>query len=96
MSTTQLVTSNQKLVSTSNKLTSLEIKERALTIAEGLTSLEEPNNMTGWYCSCYKKLGEGKYTAIAKAARSPEIRKPKSVFGYLLSEEMKRYKATHV
>lgn len=88
--TSQLVTSKEKLekLVTSNKLTSLDIQERALRIAMGLTSLEEPNDMTGWYCLAYKKLGEGRYTAVAQAARAGNT--PKSLFGYLLKQEMNK------
>ena len=86
----QLVTSKQKLVSTSNKLTSLEIQERALVIADGLTSTEKPNDMTAWYCKAYKTLGEGKYTAIAQAARKENSKK---LFGWLLKQELNK-KAT--
>jgi hypothetical protein len=86
----QLVTSKQKLVSTSNKLTSLEIQERALVIADGLTSTEKPNDMTAWYCKAYKILGEGKYTAIAQAARKENSKK---LFGWLLKQELNK-KAT--
>lgn len=85
----ELVTSKKKLENnylTSNKLTSLDIQLRALTIAEGLTSLDEPNDMTAWYCKAYRALGEGKYTAIAKAARSG--RDPKALFGWLLKQEI--------
>jgi hypothetical protein len=90
----ELVTSKLKLVSTSNKLTSnslssLEIKERALIIADGLTSTVEPNDMTAWYCDCFKKLGESKYTAIAKTAFVKGVPRPK-LFGWLLKEEMKK------
>ena len=84
----QLVTSKKKLVSTSNKLTSLEIQERALHIANGLTSTIEPNDMTAWYCKAYKALGEGKYTAVANAARSGK--KPVSLFGWLLKQELNK------
>ena len=84
----QLVTSNKKLeeLVTSNKLTSLEIKQRALIIADGLTSTESPNDMTGWYCQAFKKLGESRYSAVASAARSGN--KPKQLFGWLLKREM--------
>ena len=88
VSTRQLVTS--KIVTrnklTSNELTSLNIKERALGLAEGLTSTEAPNDMTGWYCQAYKQLGEGKYCAAAGAARSGK--QPKRLFGWLLKNEM--------
>lgn len=92
-STDQLVTSEQsnklhnKLV-TSNKLTSLDIQERALLIAKGLTSTQEPNNMTAWYCKAYKSLGEGRYTAAAKMARSGKY--PKNLFAWLLKQELNK------
>lgn len=85
----QLVTSKQKLVSTSNKLTSLEIKQRALMIADGLTSTEAPNDMTAWYCKAYRTIGETKYAACASMARQKNVKKPRNLFGYLLKEEMK-------
>lgn len=87
----ELVTSKKKLVSelvTSNKLSSLDIRNKALTIAEGLTSTEKPHDMTAWYCSCYKKLGEAKYTTLTHMARKGK--NPKRLFGYLLGEEMKK------
>lgn len=84
----QLVTSKKKLVSTSNYLTSYEVKERALDIAFGLTSTEKPNDMTGWYCRAFKVLGEQRYTAIVKMARSGD--KPKKLFGWLLKEELNK------
>lgn len=89
----ELVTSNKKLekLVTSNKLTSLEIRIRALTIAEGLTSTVEPNDMTGWYCDAYKKLGESRYTMTANAAR--EGKNPKKLFGWLLKREMEKKNA---
>lgn len=80
----ELVTS--KIV-TRNKLTSLDIKDRALGLAEGLTSTESPNDMTAWYCHAYKQLGEGRYCAAAGAARSGK--QPKRLFGWLLKNEMK-------
>lgn len=86
----QLVTSNKKLVSTSNELTSLEIKTRALTIAAGLTSTIEPNDMTAWYCKAYRTLGEGKYSALASMARSGK--KPSSLFGWLIKQELNKVK----
>ncbi len=85
----ELVTSKnqeiQELV-TSNKLTSLEVQERALVIAQGLTSLIEPNDMTAWYCKAFRTLGQDKYEQCAKSARKG--RSPKSLFGYLLKQEM--------
>jgi len=89
-STKQLVTSNKKLeqLVTSNKLTSLDIQTRALTIAEGLTSTQAPNDMTAWYCKAFKVLGEGKYTAIAGMAKKGN--NPKALFGWLLKQEMNK------
>lgn len=85
----ELVTSNMELVPTSNKLTSLEVRIRALAIAEGLTSIDPPNDMTAWYCKAFRALGESRYTAIAKMATvNGEPRK--KLFGWLLREEMKR------
>lgn len=90
-STRQLVTSKKELeqLVTSNKLTSLDIQVRALTIAEGLTSTEAPNDMTAWYCKAFKTLGEGKYTAIAGMARKGN--KPASLFGWLLKQELSKH-----
>lgn len=89
-STEQLVTSKKELeqLVTSNKLTSLDIQTRALTIAEGLTSTQAPNDMTAWYCKAFKTLGEGKYTAIAGMARKGN--KPGSLFGWLLKQELQK------
>jgi hypothetical protein len=89
----QLVTSKKERVPTSNKLTSLEIKVRVLTIAEGLTSTEWPNDMTGWYIQAYKALGESKFQMIADDARKPGITYPKRVFGKNLSTEMKAWRS---
>jgi hypothetical protein len=84
----ELVTSKKKLVTTSNKLTSLDIQIRALGIASGLTVTEEGNDLTGWYCKAYIAMGEGKYSAIASMARKGN--KPKSLFGWLLKQEMSK------
>lgn len=91
----QLVTSKSEQV-TRNKLTSLEVKLRVLEIGKGLLSTEPPNNMTGWYCQCFIALGEAKFSAIASMARDPSVRKPKSVFGKNLSEEMKAQKLRRI
>ena len=91
MSKSQLVTSNMretKLI-TSNKLTSLEIRQRALTIADGLTSTTPPNDMTAWYCKAYRSLGESKYIACVSIAKQPGVRSPNKMFGYLLKEELR-------
>lgn len=81
----QLVTS--KKIAT-NELTSLEIQLRALGIAEGLTCVDAPNDMTAWYCKAYKNLGEGKYSALASMARKGNS--PQRLFGWLLKNEMSR------
>lgn len=84
----QLVTSyiaNTKLVTS---LTSSDIKLRALTIADGLTSTEQPNDMTAWYCKAFKELGESRYTALVSMAK--EGRKPKSLFGWLIKKELSK------
>lgn len=78
-----------KLVTTYKlQLTSYEIRERALKLAEGLTCTQAPNDMTAWYCKAYKTLGESKYCALVSMAKDPSVKKPASVFGYLLKEEM--------
>lgn len=88
--TEQLVTSKKKLeeLVTSNKLTSLDIQIRSLEIARGLTSITEPNDMTGWYCKAFKSLGEGRYTMIAQSARKGN--NPKALFGWLLKQELSK------
>ena len=83
----ELVTRKEKL-ETRNELTSLEIQLRALEIAAGLTSTEAPNDMTGWYCLAYKKLGEGRYEACAKMARKGNS--PSRLFGWLIKQELKK------
>lgn len=85
----QLVTRNLKLETrNTNSLTSLEIQVRALNIGYGLTSTEAPNDMTSWYCKAYKVLGEGRYQMCASAAKQPGVKKPSSLFGWLLKQEM--------
>ena len=74
---------------TSSEMTTLEIRDRALAIADGLTSTVEPLDFTAWYCKAYKTLGEGKYAAVASAARGPGVKDSKKVFGKLLSQEMR-------
>lgn len=83
----QIVTRKLKL-ETHNELTSLEIQIRALQIADELASIQAPNDMTAWYCLAYKKLGEGKYEACAKMARSGNT--PSRLFGWLLKQELKK------
>lgn len=87
----ELVTSNLKLETrNTNSLTSLEIQRRALSIGLGLTSTESPNDMTSWYCKAYKTIGEGRYQMCADAARKPSVKKPSSLFGWLLKQEMSK------
>jgi hypothetical protein len=95
-SISELVTSKKELVnslklvtSLENKLTNLETRVRVLEIAGELACVTYPNDLTGWYCKCYKVLGEQKFFAIASMAR--EGNKPKNLFGWLLKQEM--YKA---
>lgn len=68
-----------------NRLTSLEIRVRVLELGNGLLSTDYPNDMTAWYCKCYKELGEIKFAIICSMAR--QGRQPKSLFGYLLKQE---------
>lgn len=88
----QLVTSKKKLEIrkqvTSYKLTSLEIRDRALLLAGDLASVQEPNNMTAYYCKAFRILGEGRYLAVVSACRDRSIRNPMHLFNYLLREEM--------
>jgi hypothetical protein len=72
----------------STSLTSTEIQVRALTIAGSLASIEQPNDMTAWYCKAFKTLGEARYSAVVKQAQSG--RSPRALFGYLLKKEMQR------
>lgn len=88
-STSQLV-SRKKELENRNYLTSLDIQIRALGLAEGLTSTVEPHDMTAWYCKAYKTLGEGKYSALASMARKGN--NPKSLFGWLLKDELSKIK----
>ena len=81
----QLKTKNSKVLSTS-ELTPVEVQNRALGIADGLTSTTR--DFTAWYCKAYKTLGEGKYSAIASMARQPGVSNPQTLFGYLLKREM--------
>jgi hypothetical protein len=89
-STKQLVSSNKELeqLVSSKQLTSFDIQNRALGIAEGLTSIVEPNNMTAWYCKAYKTLGEHKYSALVSMAK--QGRNPKALFGWLLKQELNK------
>ena len=54
-----------------------------------LASTKAPNDMTAWYCKAYRVLGESRLIAITKMARDPSVRNPKSMAGWLISEEMK-------
>lgn len=84
----ELVTSNKKLKQLVTSLTSLEVRVRVLEIAHGLTCTDYPNDMTGWYCKCYKELGEQRFQIVATSAR--QGRSPKSLFGWLLKQEMSK------
>jgi hypothetical protein len=70
-------------------VTSLEIRVRVLEIAHGLTCTDYPNDMTGWYCKCYKELGEQRFQIVASSAR--QGRTPKALFGWLLKQEMGKH-----
>jgi hypothetical protein len=92
-SISELVTSKKELVnslklvtSLDKKLTNLEIRVRVLELGRDLLSLEYPNDMTAWYCKCYKELGEVKFGIICSMAR--QGRKPKQLFGWLLKQEI--------
>lgn len=88
----QLVTSKKKLELKQliTSLTSLEIRVRVLEIAHGLTCTDYPNDMTAWYCKCYKELGEQRFQIVAACAR--QGRSPKALFGWLLKQEMNKNK----
>lgn len=92
-SLSKLVTSKWEVVNskqiTTYKLTSYDVRVRALGIAEGLTSTEDPD-LTAWYCKAVRLLGESKYAAIASMAR--EGRNPKGLFANLLKEELNKLK----
>jgi hypothetical protein len=94
-SISELVTSKKELVnslklvtSCNKRLTNLETRVRVLELGLDLLSLEYPNDMTGWYCKCYKELGEVKFGIICSMAR--QGRKPKQLFGWLLKQEMNK------
>lgn len=87
-SISELVTSKKKLEQLVTSLTSLEIRVRVLEIAHGLTCTDYPNDMTAWYCKCYKELGEQRFQIVASTAR--QGRSPKSLFGWLLKQELDR------
>jgi len=67
------------------RLTSLEVRVRVLELGQGLLSTDYPNDMTAWYCKCYKELGEQKFAIICSMAR--QGKSPKSLFGWLLKRE---------
>lgn len=71
-------------------LTSLETRVRVLELAHGLTCTDYPNDMTGWYCKCFKELGEQRFQIVCSIAR--QGRSPKSLFGYLLKQETSKIK----
>lgn len=94
-SISELVTSKKELVnslklvtSCSKRLTNLETRVRVLELGLDLLSLEYPNDMTAWYCKCYKELGETRFGIICSMAR--QGRKPKQLFGWLLKQEMNK------
>ena len=77
-STEQLVTSNYvtRFKQPKKLVTSLDIRDKALVIAEGLTSTTAPNDMTGWYCKAFKQLGESKillHRFLRKAGQKSQI-----------------------
>ena len=92
-SISELVTSKKELVnslklvtSCQNRLTNLETRVRVLELGRDLLSLEYPNDMTAWYCKCFKELGEVKFGIICSMAR--QGKKPKQLFGWLLKQEL--------
>lgn len=94
-SISELVTSKKELVnslklvtSLDKKLTNLEIRVRVLELGRDLLCVDYPNDMTAWYCLCYKKLGETKFGILCSIAR--EGKKPKNLFGWLLKQEMQK------
>ena len=94
-SISELVTSKKELVnslklvtSCNKRLTNLETRVRVLEIAGELACVNYPNDMTGWYCKCYKELGEQRFQIVASCAR--QGLKPKSLFGWLLKQEMNK------
>lgn len=96
-SISELVTSKKELVnslklvtSCQKRLTNLETRLRVLELGRDLLSLEYPNDMTAWYCMCYKELGEVKFGIICSMAR--QGRKPKQLFGWLLKQEIVKNK----
>lgn len=82
----ELVNSLELVTSLQSKLTNLEIRVRVIEIAGELACLTYPNDLTGWYCKCYKTLGESKFCAICTMARAGS--KPRNLFGWLLKQEM--------
>jgi hypothetical protein len=66
-------------------LSSKDVKERVMLIGEGLVS----EQWVGWYCKAYKLIGEQAYTKIAHMAR--QGRDPRTLFGWLLKDEMRKY-----
>jgi len=83
------VTSYEELVTSSKKdkkLSPLDIQIKALTIAEGLVSINEPNDMTGWYCKRFKELGEKRYRIIVNCCKKSYVRSPERLFAKLLKE----------
>lgn len=79
---------NTRQVLSTRQMTALEVRNRALLIGAGLVSTEAPKDFTAWYCKAYRVLGEQKYMAIASAAKQPGVENSKTLFGWLLREEM--------
>ena len=73
------------IIKLGQRLTSLEVRVRVLELGQGLLSTDYPNDMTAWYCKCYKELGEQKFAIICSMAR--QGKSPKSLFGWLLKQE---------
>lgn len=75
--------SSNKVLST-KYLTPIEIKERAMIIAGDMASEE----WCSWYCKAFTTLGEQRYTVIAHTAKTGK--NPRTLFGWLLKQEMKQ------
>lgn len=82
----ELKTNKKEVLSTSS-MTNLEIRSRALGIADGLTSIDR--DFTAYYCKAYKVLGERRYALVASMARQKGVKNPRTLFGYLLKQEMR-------
>ena len=87
LSTKHETLKTKKEVLSTSGMTNLQIRNRALSIADGLTSTDR--DFTAWYCKAYKSLGESKYAALASMARQPGVQNPRTLFGHLLKQEMR-------